>query len=84
MSIDLSTATSDEIAAELANYSLNRQKLAYLIAIEEVLTIGQENWDGDKKHYEARLDFLRAGLAEVECKMRASRCGIKGCSVEFS
>jgi len=83
MSIDLSTATEAEIRAELGKYTLERQRLAYLIAIEELLSIGQENWDGDKKHYKARLDYLRAGLSEVERKMASKKCGIKACNVEF-
>ena len=51
MALDLSIATPLEIEAELSKYSLNRKRLAYEVAIEDVLSIGQENWDGDKKHY---------------------------------
>lgn len=85
MALDLSTATEWEINNELGKYSLNRKRLAYEIAIEDVLSIGQENWDGDKKHYEARLDFLQSGLKEIQKQISLSKqkCTIKTCNVEF-
>ena len=87
MAIDLTTASTASIATELAKYSLERQKLAYLVAIEEITTNGQENWNGDKKNYQARLDHLTNGLSDVEDKMRAkanaNKCPFKGCDVRF-
>ena len=87
MALDLATASPEAITTELAKYSLARQKLAYLTAIEEITINGQENWNGDKKNYQARLDHLRAGLEEVEAKLRAKalakKCPFKGCNVNF-
>lgn len=87
MAIDFTTATSEEILAELANYTIERRLLAYRTAEEKIISIGQENWNGDKKHYEARLAEVQEGIkmceAQLANKKLASKCPFKGCDVRF-
>lgn len=87
MAFDFTYATAEEIATELSKYSVERRLLQYKITEEEILTIGQENWNGDKKNYQAQLQFIRAGIAECEkqiaTKKLASKCPIKSCDVSF-
>lgn len=87
MALDLATATPEQITTELAKYSLDAQRLEYSQAIRRITTDGQENWNGDKKHFEARLDYLRACLNDVEAKIRAKRnkkrSAFKGVDVNF-
>lgn len=87
MALDLGTATPEQITTELAKYSLDAQRLEYSQAIRRITENGQENWNGDKKHFEARLDYLKTCLKEVEDKIRAKRnakrSAFKGVDVKF-
>lgn len=87
MAFDVTTATADEINTELAKHSTERALLLYKLAEEEILSIGQENWDGDKKHYEAKLSDVRDGIADCEKKLIAkkskNKCPIKSCVVNY-
>ena len=87
MAFDFDTATEEEILIELAKHTLTRQRLLYLLAIEELTTIGQENSDGDKTHVAARLDYLQKGLANVNGqiaqKEASTRCPMSDCEVTF-
>ncbi len=87
MALDLGTATPEQITTELAKYSLDAQRLEYSQAIRRITADGQENWNGDKKHFEARLDYLRGCLNDVEAKIRAKRnkkkSAFKGVDVNF-
>lgn len=87
MAFDLTTATDAQILTELSKHTLERQRLIYLLAIEEITTNGQENWNGDKKHYEARLDHLQKGLEAIDVKLQrkqsANKCPFKSCEVNF-
>ena len=87
MAFDFDTATEEEILTELSKHTLTRQRLLYLLAIEELTTVGQENQDGDKTHIAGRLDYLQRGLANVNSQIAqtaaATRCPMSECQVVF-
>jgi len=87
MALDFTTASSEEILIELSKFSIERRLLEYRQAESQILSIGQENWNGDKKHFEARLREVQVGIETCEQqlarKKQAKKCPFKGCEVNF-
>ena len=79
--------TVEEINTQLAVYTDERRLVMYRSAEERLLALGQENWNGDKKHFEGRVDYLQNAINDLESKIRKkkrkSKCGISGCSIAF-
>lgn len=85
--LDFDTATIDEIIEELNKYPIERRLLEYKLTESAILSKGQENFNGDKKHYEAALKDIREGIADCEkqlaTKKLVGKCPIKGYNVNF-
>ena len=87
MAFDIQTATTDEINIELSKLSIERRLYFYRQAEEKILEIGQENWNGDKKHFEARLREVQFGIETCEkqlaIKKSRKKCPMRTCEVNY-
>jgi hypothetical protein len=66
LEVEKDVLTDDQITALLAKYSNSRALLFLYDARERLLKEGQENWNGDKKSFEVRFDFLTKEIARLE------------------
>jgi len=93
LEVDVDEMTEAEIDTALAKYTPARTLLFLYDARERMLKSGQENWNGDKKSFEVRFDYIQnaiektekevkdAGIDPATGKRKRRKCPITPCKV---
>ena len=92
LEVEIDPLTDAQMEALLAKYTPTRKLLFLYDAHERMLKEGQENWNGDKKSFEVRFDYVCEEIKRLEKAVQQevdkkngkglSACPVRVCKVE--